>query len=332
MVKRQEMKWMDMRVKTMEVRLADTKVKIRNKEYPFLLIFGVIWILVIGIVLALLLYAKIPYMSVFLGGFSLFLIGILAYYWINAVQYLNNLGLIRKTFYVLYLIFLSIGMMTGKVDYKDWKLLTELTVMIVFVDLAVFQTPNILKIGRAEFQHSDEIKKTIQESTEIILQNIKKVEKFSNVIQETDDFFAQRSLPSSQEEYKNLLEEYLKLYTQTFDFSLSFFFFPLPEDEKSQKRDIKKQIENIAIRHRKDFSEEEKENMLNLFFDGKIIHIEKNKLVAIPCYGIFYGMIITLEAKDVYVDMIDASHISNLVYVFDLQVEGANIGETESNV
>lgn len=318
---------MEIKEKTMKIRLADPKVKIGNKEYSFFLIFAVMWLLIIGIVLTLILYANIPYMSVFLGGFSLFLISILAYYWVNAVQYLNNLGLIRKTFYVLYLILLSIGVMVGKVDYNNWKLLTELTVMIVFVDLAVFQTPNILKFGRAEFQHSDEIRKTIQENTEIILQNIKKVEKFSSVIQETDEFFDQKNLPTSQQEYKNLLEEYLKLYTQTFDFSLSFFFFPLPMDEENKKNDVKKQIENIGIRHRKDFSEEEKENMLNMFLDGKIIHIEKNKLVAIPYYGIFYGMIITLEAKDVHVDMIDASHIANLVYIFDLQVEDAIIDE-----
>jgi hypothetical protein len=306
------------------------KVKIFNKQQVhFLWVFGIVIALSIGGVWTILTYTTWNYMGVFFGSFSLFLLIILAYYWMNSRGYWDNLGRIRRTFYAMFLVLMAIGFISGHIDYKDWQLLTQLAALSVFVDLAVFQTPNILKIWSAEFKHEDEVREALQESKKTILKNAKKVEKFSQVIQYTDFYFTAIPIPSSEGEYQQQLEEYLKQYGSTFGFAISSFLFPVPTSEDEQKNYLKAQVGNIGIRHAKQFTDEEKEKLLGKFSTGETYPITEDKLIAIPYFGSFYSMIVTLEAKDVAVDVIDASHISNLLYIFDWYMADASPAEED---
>ncbi|MFF2531395.1 type II toxin-antitoxin system SpoIISA family toxin [Brevibacillus sp. NPDC058079] len=260
---------------------------------------------------------QITFFGIFFVLFMVYLLGVLIFYWKNSSLYWDNLGRVRKTFYVLYLIMMSFGILFGYIDYRDWKLLTEFSALVVFVDLAVFQTPNILKLWNAEFQHEDQVRRTLQASKDALRQSTKKVQALTNVIQYTDIHFDNKPLPTNWDMYKDQLEEYLKTYSVTFDFKLSFFMFPKSETEEDKKESLRSLVQNIGIRHNKDFPNEEVTNLVESFSSGNAVPIDEGKLIAIPYYGEFYHMVITIAAKDVPVDWIDASHILNLTYIFD---------------
>lgn len=296
------------------------KVKVgKKREIHFLWIFGVSIALVVGSLVGLQYGLHYPFLNLFFGGFAVLLLIVLAYYWMNSSGYYNNLGRIRRTFYTMFLLFMAWGIVTGKLDLANWQLLTELTALAVFVDLSVFQNPNILKVWSAEFKHEDEVREALKDSKKTILKNSKKVEKFSQVIQFTDVHFENQLIPVNMKEYQEQLEKYLELYRSTFGFSISCFLFDSPTEEEQKRNNIETQIENISVRHAINFSreQEEKDKMITSFSNGETLILEEEKLIAIPYFGDFYSMIITIEAKDVAVDGIDASHISNLVYIFD---------------
>ena len=287
---------------------------------------GISFLLAYGIILALLGLAtwlcmdvfQIEFMDMFFGGFALILLVILAYYWMNSKNYWGNLGRTRRTFYVVFLLLMAVGFIMDKLDYTDWALMAQLSALAVFVDLAVFQTPNILKIWSAEFKHEDEIREALVESKYTIVRNAKKVEKFTEVIKWTDFHLAALPIPTTQEEYQVQLEEYIKYYSSTFGFAVSFFLFPaLAQDESPSKGSLQLQLRNVSIRHARQIAGEEKEQLIAKLTDGETTPIQEDKLIVIPYYGAFYSMLVTLEAKDVAVDAIDASHISNMLVIFD---------------
>lgn len=307
------------------------KVKVGKKDVHFLWIFGGLLVFLVGATCLLMYKFKVAHTHILFGGFAILLLIVLAYYWMNSKGYHNNLGRIRRTFYTMYLLLMAIGVISGKVDLKEWKLLTEITALVVFVDLAVFQCPNILKIWSAEFKHEDEVREALNDSKQMILKSAKKVEKFSQVIQFTDLHFENRPIPSSREEYQQQLAEYLKLYSSTFGFVLSYFLFDSPTSEEQKKNNIQAQIQNISMRHAINFSSdaEEKEKMIQSFSNGETKIIKEEKLIAIPYFGDFYSMIITMETDSVAVDGIDASHILNMLNIFDWYMTDAGEEDDE---
>jgi hypothetical protein len=292
------------------------KVKIGKWNVHFLWIFGVSLVLLLVAIFVLLYKFHISHVNILFGAFAILLLIVLAYYWMNSKGYHNNLGRIRRTFYTMYLLLMAIGVITGKVDLKDWKHLTEITALVVFVDLAIFQCPNILKIWSAEFKHDDEVREALDDSKKMILKSAKKVEKFSQIIQYTDVHFENRMVPVSMEEYQQQLAEYIKLYSSTFGISISYFLFDSPTDEAQKKGNIEAQIENISMRHAVTIGEE-KAKWLESFSNGETVIVKEEKLIAIPYFGDYYSMILTLEANGVAVDGIDASHVSNMLNIFD---------------
>ncbi|PGS54231.1 type II toxin-antitoxin system SpoIISA family toxin [Bacillus sp. AFS041924] len=295
------------------------KVQVGKIRIHFLVIFMLMLVFMIGAIFTLLFLFEVSHLKILFGVFAILLLIVLAFYWMDSKSFHNNLGRIRRTFYTVYLIFMAIGVITSKVDLQNWKLLTEITALVVFVDLSVFLCPNILKIWSAEFKYEDEVREALADSKQMILKSAKKVENFSRVIQETAAYFENKPIPQTIEEYESQLSDYLQLYSSTFGMAISFFMFnsPISEDDKLNK--IQSQVSKISIRHATNFStvEEEEAKMIMSFSNGETIILKEEKLISIPYYGNFYGMIVTLEARDVAVDGIDASHISNLLYIFD---------------
>ena len=294
-------------------------VHIGKKKVHFLWVFGILLSLSATIVSVLLYVFHVPFMKMMFGGVALLLLIVLAYYWMNSKGYHNNLGRIRRTFYTMFLLFVIYGFISGNIDYTDWKLLTQLAALALFVDLAVFQNPNILKIWNTELKHEDEVREALSESKKVILKNAKKVEKFSQIIQYTDVHFNERPIPVTMHEYKGQLKEYLELYSDTLSFSISFFLFDLPTDEEQKMENIKTQIDNISIRHAIEFSrnQEDQAAMVNSFSSGRTLILKEGELIAIPYFGDFYSLIVTIESKEGLVDGIDASHILNMLVIFD---------------
>ncbi|PGZ92202.1 type II toxin-antitoxin system SpoIISA family toxin [Bacillus sp. AFS029533] len=295
------------------------KVQIGKYKVNFLVIYVILLVLMFSIIFSLMFLFHVSHLKVLFGGFSILLLIVLAFYWMDSKSFHNNLGRIRRTYYTLYLIVMAIGVITSNLDFKNWKLLTEISALVVFIDLAVFLCPNILKIWSAEFKYEDEVREALTESKQMILKSAKKAENFSKVIQETVVSFENKPLPQSSEEYVNQLSEYLKLYSDTFGIAITIFVFDSPISEEDKQNKIRSQITKMSIRHAINFStnEEDKKNMIKTFSYGETIILKEEKLISIPYFGNYYSMIVTLEAGDVAVDGIDASYISNLLYIFD---------------
>lgn len=260
---------------------------------------------------------NVSFMGFFFTVIVLYVLFVIIYYWLWNKEYWNNLGRIRRTFYVLYILLIGIGFVFGKVDVKDWKSVTETTALAVFVDLAVFQNPNILKIWSAEFKHDNEILETLKQQANTILKSAKKVEKFSQVIQSTNSYFSQKTIPQNETEYRDELNDYIRTYSETFGFLISLFLFPVPTTEEEKKNHLKSQIQNIGMRHACEFSDDQTEEMMEKLSKGEIIPLRQEELISIPYYGSKYSILVTVEAKDVPVDAVDASHVSSLLYIFD---------------
>lgn len=159
--------------------------------------------------------------NVYFGTFFLIFIG----YLIQAVRdfrkdpekFSDDIWKIRKTFYVLYLILTGLGIIAGYIDFRDWKILTQLTAFVVFVDLAVFQTPSITKIWSAEFQHRGKIEKAIEGNVEFINSTTTKIKILSEVINQTEEYFAPIThVPQQWRSFQQELKTYLSLYTSKF--------------------------------------------------------------------------------------------------------------------
>jgi signal transduction histidine kinase len=260
------------------------------------------------------------YIHLFFGSGTLFLFLSVVYYWVNIQGFWNNLGRIRRTFYLLFLLLMTFGFMTDSISYQNWQLTIILTSMAVFADLAIFQTPHILRIWNTVFIQEDEVRDALKESRYTILMNAKKAEKFSEVIQSTDLHFDEKPLPDSEKEYRQQVEEYLRLYCDIFGFSVTVFLFPVLESEKEV--DFVKTLKDICIRHAQQMTEEEKKRLAHALSEGQTQVLQEDQLIAIPYFGDFFSMIVTIEAKDVAVDAIDASHVSNMLYIFDWYMEG----------
>jgi hypothetical protein len=264
-----------------------------------------------------------------------YMFGALVLYWWDSTLYWDNLGKVRRTFYVLFLILLFIGISQRYMAYGDWKGIGVLAAVAVFIDLAVFQTPNILKIMNTEFQQEDEVRRIIHKNKNALQQSIHKVRAFSEVVQFTDAHFDQKALPRSWDEYRDQLKDYLKLYSDSFDFRLSFFPFlgeDLPEDREASFRQV---IQNIERRHNKDFTPEERASHIRSFVEGKAASLDDDKLIAIPYYGEFHNFVVTAEAEEPAIDWIDASHLLNLLSIFEWFMSDADSDaddETEEEI
>ncbi|KGA98646.1 hypothetical protein AJ85_17875 [Alkalihalobacillus alcalophilus ATCC 27647 = CGMCC 1.3604] len=283
----------------------------------FLGVFVALLLIPITVSITLIYHSDISFLFLLLGTTSIMLIFILAYYWINSRGFYNNLGRIRRTYYTMFIVLIVVGFIFKEIEFSNWIMLIQLTFFAIFIDLAVFQNPNILKIWNAELKHEDEIREALLESKEIIVKNSKKVEKFSDVIQKTDSYLLERPIPKDSREYEEQLKEYTLQYSSSLGFKTGLFLFESTENQETNKENIDKKFQDICVRHGNDVSQKNKNDMVETLLSGQTIILKENKLIAIPYYGDIYSMLITIEGVDVVVDGVDASHILNMIVIFD---------------
>jgi len=247
----------------------------------------------------------------------------------NTDKYVENLQFIRKTFYVLFVLFLCTGLFMQQFDLNQWQTILSFVVSAVFIDLAVFQTPDILKIWNTEFQHSNYIRNTIRKNQEVLGYNAKKVQNFTEVVSKTPEHFIDRNPPQHLRQYKDELRTYLNLYADTFQFHVAIFPFESSYDGDELKSNLESAFNSVEICYNINFLESEvKENYLQLLLNGtsiplkepnaeEDIHTQGKNVFVIAYYGEVYNMLIGISSEFVEVDGIDASHILNLAQIFD---------------
>lgn len=244
-------------------------------------------------------------------------------YWTE--KYEENLQFLRKFLYVIYLLFGLIGFLVGEFEVNDWKLLLELTAVFVFIDLSIFQTPNILKIWNAEFQHSDYLKRIIKENNEAISSTANKIQKFTEIIGISADYFTEDMVPNNWDEYKKELTKYLNKYTDTFQFHLAMFPFDTTIDDDDLKQSIKNAFRELELCYNLTINDRAlRAEMIEQLFNGQSFEVKETdseqstkKFFVIGFFGSEYNVLIGLSPKIEDVDGIDATNILNLTQIFE---------------
>lgn len=254
---------------------------------------------------------------------------------INIDKYVENLQMLRRFFYAIFVVGISIGLMLEKIHLDDWKQLLELAALFVFIDLAVFQTPDILKIWNAEFKHDHYIRKIIKKNEEIISYNSQKVECFTDIVlNKSTNYLNNIPLHLKFDDYKEDLKKFLEFYTDTFQIDLAIFEFEsglnANLEDLHSNLDIKQAFTRIEQCYNKTIVDGEwKLFLVQELLDGKAIELHNKKEVSssdnfkdkkvfiIPFYGRKYDILIGISSTFIEVDGIDASHILNLTQIFD---------------
>jgi hypothetical protein len=261
--------------------------------------------------------------KVYFGVFGLFLIAVLVLYWSRHELYAENLGRIRKSFYVLFLLAMAIGFMAGDVDHRDWKLLLELAAIVVFVDISVFQTPNIMKIWSAEFRQDDDyIRRTLEKNNRVTKYIESKIERFAGVVEETRSLLEQKPYPNDSEEYRNELKAYLNKYAEGFEYQVSVFQINWDGTPAQLENAVRAALLEVEAYHSFSFSTKLNEDgrlpkgeAVDRMMAAVAYVLEEEKLVVIPVYGT-HNLMISIASGYVPVDMVDAAHFLNLARIF----------------
>lgn len=262
----------------------------------------------------------VKFYGVFFTVLGLYLIAMLGLYWFNPSKYKSKLTLIRKVHYVLFLTLMGIGFVCGWIDFKDWKILAQLSGIALFMDLSVFLTPNILKIWSAELKvEPDEVEDIIKKNEKTLKNIERKAEKLFEVVKYSSVHFEDRNSPVNWRQYKDELREYLCLYTDTFQFQIAFFPFITTSDEVQLKESVKQAYLNVERCYNfSSPSENESRRFVQAFAKGGSMPLHENKLFIVSYFGTSFNCLIGIKAEtDIPVDPIDASYVLNMAQMFD---------------
>ena len=246
-----------------------------------------------------------------------YIIASIVFYGISSYYFSIHSALLRKLLYGLYFLGMTIGIHLGEIDYTDWILLLEFTAMIVFIDLSIYQTPNILKIWNAEFQYADTIVGNAKNNENRIKYMNRKSNAFTNIMQDSE-INLRPTMIRTEAEYEDKLNEYLEKYTKQFGFSVHFYF--LPDDltnEKIVKQNIYDGLSHVETLFNVEIDSSSKPNVVDALFDAKVHSFEDEKNAIIPIYGTRYHFLLLVSAKEEAIFEIDTSNIINMVTLFE---------------
>ncbi|MTH53042.1 hypothetical protein GKZ89_06425 [Bacillus mangrovi] len=247
---------------------------------------------------------------------------------LNRTAYASILPALRKSLYLGFLLFLAVCFSLDLLSSKDWPVILQLTAAAVFTDLTIFQTPNLLKIGTAEFKHSEWIEQTIQQNERTIEYMRKKSTAFSLIIQEEEDLAPKDCSYQDFEAYKRCILQYTGAYTDQFDFHVRLYPLEGEDDYRFSSSILHamnklETIFNLNIPDKQETVEQLKQARVQTF--------EEHAVAAIPIYGI-YSCLLVVSAKENPVLEIDTHHIINLVSILEwrMQMEkGAAAGDEQ---
>lgn len=227
-------------------------------------------------------------------------------------------ALLRKILYALFLLGITIGILKGVIDYKDWKLLLQLTAVIVFIDLCIYQTPNILKIWKAEFQHADIIADNVKKNEDRIRFMNRKTSEFSSIVQRAEDDLTSTNIGTitTEQDYQDKLISYLNKYAEKFDFKLRIHFIPDSNDQEI-KEGILDGLNRMETLFNIEINKKEKEKFSSNLFQAQVIALEGDKYAVVPIYGSRFNFLLIVSAQQEGIIEIDTANLINLITLFD---------------
>lgn len=131
------------------------------------------------------------------------------FYWKNEELYEEKKQRIRKTWYGLFIISVTVYFMIKGIDLTLWKNLLIFTAMVIFVDIAFILTPNISEIWGAKFS---DIGKTVQSIKRSLIASKARGEIYTTIIQNVNPAVFGTMEWHTEEEYTKSLNAFLDSY------------------------------------------------------------------------------------------------------------------------
>ncbi|MGK7379594.1 type II toxin-antitoxin system SpoIISA family toxin [Planococcus sp. 1R117A] len=261
-------------------------------------------------------------------------------YWQNREFYLNNRTLIRKIYYVSVVVGGVALWSANNFPFNTIKEFTALAAGIVIIDLFVFQTPDVTKFMVGEFK-ADEIKENINKKAFAVEKISEKLMKLNESLVLLQNDWELERFDYSYEKYMRNLTDYLKTFMDEFGMDLYPYQIDAPDDRAQLNNAIKGVYRNIMSDLNftmRDVGMSESQAVDTLEKGESIEVFQKgDSHVIFPYFGKYFNILFVIssrnndELKDDgtpsgtvtgIVNGADASLLLNMIYTFDLWLDG----------
>ncbi|WP_245960999.1 type II toxin-antitoxin system SpoIISA family toxin [Sinobaca qinghaiensis] len=244
--------------------------------------------------------------------------------------YKDNKRKFRRSLYFIFIFCIIIGLYLNLISFEEWLVLLVAAICIVFIDISIFNTPFVNKIGKFEFQHDNEFNEYVEDFRKKQLQWLQKTNECSILIQNSESAYGSISKDLSVEES---LRTFLDFYCTSF--SINSYVYNLGESYASDKifEALTNTIDMISKKHTINYEEmvinmennktnesDVLENIIETLYDSQFIELERYSVehyLLIPIYLNETSLIILLKSRVNNIENVDGFHIINLTYLFN---------------
>lgn len=208
----------------------------------------------------------------------------------------NHKQNLRRTWYFFFIVGVVLLLNTG-FNVKEWQRYTLLAGMFIFVDLALFLTPSIKKIGGAEMEQINEVESVNEEMKKVIVQTQNRSLQFTDILDMMQISSFETQEWNEIESYWKSLEDFLDSYGETCRHDITVF-------KKDNDNYFKQEVGTVLGVN---ITEEQMKSINN----KTVVHINKQTAL-IPYVDKVFPVVISIESEKEHVLDIDIDHIINL--------------------
>ena len=204
---------------------------------------------------------------------------------------------LRKTWYFFFIVGVVLLLNDTGFNVKEWKRYTLLAGMFIFVDLSLFLTPSIKKIGGAEMEQINEVESINEEMKKVIVQTQNRSLQFTDILDMMQISSFETQEWNEIESYQKSLEDFLYTYGEICRQNITVF-------KKDNDNYFKQEVGTVLGVN---LTKEQIESI-----NDKTIVFINEQTVIIPYLDKVFPVVISVESEKEPVLDIDIDHIINL--------------------
>lgn len=241
----------------------------------------------------------------------------------------------RKLYYSIILITGFIAYATADFPVSTPAGLGILVVLVVFIDLAIFQTPDITKFMNQEFKH-EEIEQTFHKHEGMVALQGTKLMVINQIIRQVKEDWVTDDINMTHDEYEEFVRRYLRDFTDTFEMGLLTYYVPSSNDATEFKRKLDETYTKIRDKFKFDIRAVgmRKRQVINRLENGNsIIIIEKDTSYAIVPFSPrnhsynFIFVIHTMKGNGDTLNETDAALVTNMLYMLEMWMDCQEVND-----
>ncbi|MCQ6282162.1 type II toxin-antitoxin system SpoIISA family toxin [Bacillus sp. EB600] len=204
---------------------------------------------------------------------------------------------LRRTWYFFFIIGVVLLINHTGFNVKEWQRYTLLAGMFIFVDLAMFITPSIKKIGGAEMEQINEVESVNEEMKKVIVQTQNRSLQFTDILDMMQISSFETQEWNEIENYRESLEDFLYSYGETCRQNITVF---KKDNDNYFKQEVGTVLGVIIT--------EEQMTTIN----AKTVVFINKQTALIPYLEKVFPVVISIESEKEHVLDIDIDNIINL--------------------